>query len=301
MTHPHVLTLDTLYLEKPGIIAVYAIPHRDGIVLIDCGPGSTLPAILLALDGLGFKPQNVTDVLLTHIHLDHAGAAGWWSEQGARIHVHPVGAPHLLNPEKLLASAQRIYGDDMDRLWGAFLPVPPALLIQHQDNDMIEIGEHTFAVLNTPGHAEHHFAYVWNDVCFSGDVGGVRVGGINHVRPPTPPPEFNLEKWRAGIQRLRETSFQYIAPTHFGIHADKDAHLDMLERNLDAIDKWLAHEMQYAPTQEIFRADFGVLLDDLARADGYAPEQVEAFGDAAGSDMSADGVYRYWKKHRAPA
>lgn len=298
--HPPVLTLDARYLEMPGIIAVYLVPHTGGLALIDCGPGSTLPALILALDGLGYSPKDVTDVLLTHIHLDHAGAAGWWAEQGVRIHVHPVGAPHLLNPEKLLASAQRIYGADMDRLWGAFLPVPRELLLEHQDNDVISVGGQEFLALNTPGHAEHHFAYVWDDVCFSGDVGGVRVGGLNHVRPPTPPPELHFERWRASLARLREINFKYIAPTQFGIYDDKDAHLDTLARNLDAMQAWLETEMQSAPTQENFRAEFARLLAALARADGYTPGQVTAFESAAGSDMSADGVYRYWKKHRAP-
>lgn len=298
--HSHGLTLDARYQDKPGIIAVYLVPHADGVALVDCGPGSTLPALVLALDRLGYLPQQVTDVLLTHIHLDHAGAAGWWAEQGAHIHVHPVGAPHLLNPEKLLASAQRIYGDDMDRLWGAFLPVPRAQLLEQHDNDVISVGGQEFLALNTPGHAEHHLAYVWNDVCFSGDVGGVRVGGIKHVRPPTPPPELHFEKWRASLARLRAVDFKYIAPTHFGMYDDKDAHLDTLERNLDAMQSWLDIEMQTAPSPEAFRNDFAALLDALARADGYSHTQVASYGDAAGSDMSADGVYRYWKKYHTP-
>lgn len=297
--HPSVLTLDARFQDMPGIIAVYLVPHAEGIALIDCGPGSTLPALVSALDGLGYSPQHVTDVLLTHIHLDHAGAAGWWAEQGARIHVHPVGAPHLLNPEKLLASAQRIYGAEMDRLWGAFLPVPRELLLEHQDTDVISLGGQEFLALNTPGHAEHHIAYVWNTVCFSGDVGGVRVGGLKHVRPPTPPPELHFEKWRASLARLRETNFKHIAPTHFGIYDDREAHLDMLARNLDAMQAWLETEMQSAPTTETFRADFATFLETLARADGYTPGQVRVFESAAGTDMSADGVYRYWKKHRA--
>jgi glyoxylase-like metal-dependent hydrolase (beta-lactamase superfamily II) len=238
-------------------------------------------------------------VLLTHIHLDHAGAAGWWAQQGARIHVHPVGAPHLLNPEKLLASAQRIYGGDMERLWGAFLPVPPAQLIEHSDNDTIEVGGHSLTALNTPGHAEHHFAYLLQDICFSGDVGGVRVGGLGHVRPPTPPPEIHFEKWRASIARLRAAKPSRIAPTHFGVYADVPWHLDALERGLDAIENWTAQEMAGAPTPELFRAHYAALLAQLARADGYDAAQAAAYGDAAGSDMSADGVYRYWKKFRA--
>src|SRR5262245_44423163 len=133
-------TIDTVHDGHEGIIAVYLIPHANGALLVDCGPGSALPVVLQGLRAHGVEPSDVTDVLLTHIHLDHAGSAGWWSQQGARVHVHPVGAPHLLNPEKLLASAQRIYGDDMGRLWGDFLAVPRERLIEHADNDVIEIG-----------------------------------------------------------------------------------------------------------------------------------------------------------------
>lgn len=299
MKHSPVFTLDALYQNKPGIIAIYVVPHNDGIAMIDCGPGATLPEILRALAAYGLTPQHVTDVLLTHIHLDHAGAAGWWALQGARIHVHPVGAPHLLNPEKLLASAQRIYGAEMDTLWGAFLPVPSDLIFQHQDNDLLSIGGQEFRALNTPGHAEHHFAYLWHDICFSGDVGGVRVNNLKHVRPPTPPPELNFEKWRASIQRLRQENFQFIAPTHFGIYDDPRAQLDTLTRNLDAMETWLQTEMQNAPPQEKFRADFARLLETLAARDGASHSETLSYGDAAGSDMSADGVYRHWKKFHA--
>ncbi|MBI4674716.1 MAG: MBL fold metallo-hydrolase [Chloroflexi bacterium] len=297
--YPTVQTLDVHFDNKPGIIGVYCIEHRDGIVLVDCGPGSTLPVLLDALRAHDLTAQDVTDVLLTHIHLDHAGAAGWWAQQGARIHVHPVGAPHLLNPEKLLASAQRIYGADMQRLWGSFLPVPADKLIEHHDDDAIEIGGRTFVALDTPGHAEHHFAYLFEDVCFSGDVGGVRVGGLTHVRPPTPPPEIHFEKWRASIARLRQAAFQIIAPTHFGLHADKTRHLDALASNLGAIENWMVQEMRDPPTPEVFRAHFAALMAELARADGYSLSEVSVYGDAAGTDMSADGVYRYWKKFRA--
>lgn len=296
--HPIVQTLDVHFDGKPGIIAVYLIQYAGGAILIDCGPGSTVPTLLELLREKNIAPENVTDVLLTHIHLDHAGAAGWWAQQGARVHVHPIGAPHLLNPEKLLASAQRIYGADMDRLWGSFLPVPEEKLIRHQDNDVVTIGERKFTLLDTPGHADHHFAYVFEDVCFSGDVGGVRVHGLTHVRPPTPPPEIHFDKWRRSIARLRHTACQSIAPTHFGIYSDKTRHLGALEHNLSVIENWTAQAMHNTPSQERFRADFSELMRELAMQDGYRLQDVRSYADAAGTDMSADGVYRYWKKFR---
>src|SRR5512143_2025441 len=173
-TRQGVQTLDLNFLELAGTIAVYLIPHPHGAVLVESGPGSTLHNLKAGLESHGLKPSDISDVLLTHIHLDHAGSAGWWARQGARIHVHPVGAPHLLDPEKLLASAQRIYGDQMDRLWGEFLPVPDDRLVIIQDGDEVEIDGLCFKALDTPGHANHHYAYLFGDVCFTGDIGGIR-------------------------------------------------------------------------------------------------------------------------------
>lgn len=298
---PPVETIDVRHDGRAGIVAVYVIRHARGALLIDCGPGSTLPTLLFALRAVGLEPHNVTDVLLTHIHLDHAGAAGWWAQQGAQIHVHPVGAPHLLNPDKLLTSARRIYGGEMERLWGDFLPVPAGQLIQHHDNETFAVGGQSFFALDTPGHAEHHFAYLFEDVCFSGDAGGVRVNGLAHVRAPTPPPEIHFEKWHVSIARLRRLKFKWLAPTHFGMYGDVEWHLDRLERALDEMDAWLKQAMADAPPVELFRTRFAAFLDEQARADGYDSGQAAAYGEAAGSNMSADGVYRYWNKYRASA
>lgn len=306
MKHPKIETIDVHHQNKAGIIAVYVIRHADGALLIDCGPGSTLSALTQGLRALDLDARDITDVLLTHIHLDHAGAAGWWAltksdgmRHGARIHVHPVGAPHLLNPEKLLASAQRIYGADMERLWGDFLAVPETQLIQHHDNDVIEIGGLALRALETPGHAEHHFAYILDDICFSGDVGGVRVNRGTHIRPPTPPPEIHLGKWRASVERLRQEKLQIIAPTHFGMYEDAAWHLEKMARTLDAIEAWTARAMTAAPTQKEFRQSYRAFLNELARADGAAAKELLQYDDAAGGDALADGVYRYWQKDRA--
>lgn len=301
MEHPTATVLDVVFENTPGIIGVYLVRHSGGAVIVDCGPGSTIPGLQAALAQQGLAVKDISDLLLTHIHLDHAGAAGWLAQQGARIHVHPVGAPHLLNPDKLLSSAKRIYGDDMERLWGSFLPVPPEQLIQHKDGDVIEIGGRRFTALDTPGHAEHHFAYLFEDVCFTGDIGGVRLGGVKHVRLPTPPPEVHFGKWRASLARLRQADFRIIAPGHFGMHADRDWHLDAVERAIDAIEAWTAREMASDPSPETFREHFAAHQRQLVRADGFDDATFDHYQIAAGAGMSADGVYRYWKKVRAPS
>ena len=196
ITKHNIHTIDLNFLGISKAIASYLIPHDQGIVLIESGPGSTLPGLEKGLAENGFTFADITDVLLTHIHLDHAGAAGWLADQGARIHVHEVGSPHMLNPERLLASAARIYGDMMDHLWGEFLAVPEDKLNILVDGDQIEIEGLVFKAIDTPGHAYHHMAYIFEDICFSGDVGGIRLPGPPFLRLPTPPPEFHIESWR---------------------------------------------------------------------------------------------------------
>src|SRR5512138_855367 len=210
MAKTGVLTLDLNFQGRPYAIASYLIRSGDGVVLIESGPGSTLAALQAALAKEGLSPRDITHVLLTHIHLDHAGAAGWWAQQGAKIYVHPVGAPHMIHPEKLLASAARIYGDRMQTLWGDFLPVPENQLIIANDRETIEIGDLRFTPINTPGHAEHHYAYLFEDICFSGDVGGVRIPGYQYLRVPMPPPELNIERWHESIARLQKEKFKII-------------------------------------------------------------------------------------------
>jgi glyoxylase-like metal-dependent hydrolase (beta-lactamase superfamily II) len=301
MTVSSVRTIDLNFQGLAGSIAVYLIPHKDGIVLVESGPGSTKDALKAGLAKCGFQLKDITDVLLTHIHLDHAGAAGWLSRQGARIHVHPVGAPHLLDPEKLLSSAGRIYGDLMDSLWGEFLAVLPDKLSVPKDGQAVEINGLSFLPVDTPGHAFHHYAYIFEDICFSGDIGGIRLGGLPHIRIPMPPPEFHLEKWRESLDRLRKMKFSRIAPTHFGIYEDAEWHLDTLDRAIDDAEQWIEKIMPSNPSLDELRKAFMEWTEQLSREQGLDSMQVSIHEAANPSFMSADGIYRYWFKIRLPA
>ncbi|MFM8424413.1 MAG: MBL fold metallo-hydrolase, partial [Chloroflexota bacterium] len=263
------------------------------------GPGSSLPALEAGLAKEGLSPQNVTHVLLTHIHLDHAGAAGWLSRQGAEIYVHPIGAPHLLNPEKLIASATRIYGDRMDTLWGEFLPVAQNQLKIPNDAEEIVIGNLRFLPVNTPGHAEHHYSYAFEDVCFSGDVGGVRIPGFQYLRAPMPPPELHFGRWRESLARLRGMGFAHIAPTHFGIFDDVQWHLNTLDETLAAMEKWLETVMERDPSIEQLREEFTVWMEEESKAKNLSEDVVRAYSLSNPVAMSADGLMRYWKKVRS--
>jgi glyoxylase-like metal-dependent hydrolase (beta-lactamase superfamily II) len=298
MAQTRVITLDLKFQGRPHAIASYLFRSGDAVVLIESGPGSTLPGLEEGLAAEGLLPRDVTHVLLTHIHLDHAGAAGWLARQGAQIYVHRVGAPHMLNPEKLLASATRIYGDRMDSLWGEFLPVPEDKLIVANDMDEIEIGSLRFLPIDTPGHAEHHYAYIFEDICFSGDVGGVRIPGYQYLRIPMVPPELSLERWHASIKRLRQEKFSYIAPTHFGFYDDPEWHLREVDKGLDDAERWLEQTMSEDPSIpiEAMRESFTEWMVEQATEMGLSEDVVNAFTVANPPGMSADGLLRYWKK-----
>jgi glyoxylase-like metal-dependent hydrolase (beta-lactamase superfamily II) len=298
MADTDIVTLDLNFQNSPHAIACYLIKHSTGAILVECGPGSTLEELQAGLKRLGFEPSDVTHVLLTHIHLDHAGAAGWLARQGAQIFVHPVGAPHLARPERLLASARRIYGDRMDELWGEFLAVPESHITVAQDAQEIEVGGRRFVPIDTPGHAEHHFAYLFEKTCFTGDVGGVRVLPHRYLRVPMPPPELNLEKWRRSLTRLRKEAFDRIAPTHFGIHPDPEWQLRAVERGLDETERWMEHAMQAQPRIEDLRTAFEKWMDVQGREEHLSEHALEAYALANPPAMSADGLLRYWTKVR---
>jgi glyoxylase-like metal-dependent hydrolase (beta-lactamase superfamily II) len=300
MAQTSVVTLVLNFQGRPQAIASYLIRSGDAIVLVESGPGSTIAGLEAGLTSEGLTPRDVTHLLLTHIHLDHAGAAGWLARQGAEVFVHPVGAPHLLNPERLIASATRIYGDRMETLWGEFLPVSEDKLHVVRDSQEIVIGHLKFIPINTPGHAEHHYAYIFEDICFSGDVGGVRIPGFQYLRIPMVPPELHLERWHESINRLRMQKFTHIAPTHFGIYDDPAWHLREVEKGLYDAERWIEKMMAEDPNPPIdaLRESFTTWMVEQGAAFGLSEDVVKAFGLANPPGMSADGLLRYWKKVR---
>jgi len=297
-------TLDLNFLGIPHVIGSYLIKHSTGAVIIESGPGSTIEGLRVGLDAHDLTVDDITDVLLTHIHLDHAGAAGWLARnanrgQGATIYVHPNGAPHLLNPEKLLNSATRIYGEMMDTLWGEFLAVPEDRLIVLRDQQEVIIDDLHFCALDTPGHADHHFAYLFEDFCFTGDVGGIRLPGPPHLRVPMPPPEFHLEKWRASVSKLQETGCRRVAPTHFGIYDDVEHHWEMLKRGLDEVEEFMQAVLPTDPLIEVINDRFTEWTADRSKQQGLAEDEFAPYEAANPSWMSATGMQRYWRKYRA--
>ncbi|HEV2108962.1 MAG TPA: MBL fold metallo-hydrolase, partial [Thermomicrobiales bacterium] len=228
--------IDLNFQGLPGVIAAYLLAGGGELALIETGPSSTLPALIEGIATAGFASADLTTVLVTHIHLDHSGAAGLLARQAprARIYVHPVGAPHLVDPSRLLASATRIYGDRMDELWGEVAPLPAERVIALDDGEPLSVAGRVLSAVFTPGHASHHVAY-WDAgsaIAFTGDVAGVRLPGSDYVCPPTPPPDLDPDAWAISIERLRGLAARRLCLTHFGAFEDVDTHLERLDQNL---------------------------------------------------------------------
>ncbi len=300
MEDPVVYTVDLNFLGRKGTIGAYLVPHSQGAILVETGPRSTVQDLITGIKQHHYDIGDITDVFLTHIHLDHAGASGWMAQQGCQIHVHENGAPHLINPEKLLASAGRLYGDMMGSLWGEFTPVPESKITIMRDNEVVRIGDLSIRALNVPGHANHHLAYIIGDACFSGDIGGIRLNSQHYLSLPLPPPDLNLEEWHTSIHHIQEFGPGRIIPTHFGIYSDADWHLRAVLDALDEVQAWVEEKMPLNLAIEQLRQEFIEFEQERAVKYGVEKSIVEGQQIANPSFMSADGIYRYWKKFRQP-
>jgi glyoxylase-like metal-dependent hydrolase (beta-lactamase superfamily II) len=292
-----IYVLDTEHLGRPGIIAAIALETREGIALFDTGPESTFATISAAMRHAGFSPDDVRHVFLSHIHLDHAGAAWSFAESGATIHVHPRGAKHLLDPSRLMESATRIFGDEMDRLWGKMRPIPEDKVRVTEDNGVIRVGQFEVRTMATPGHASHHNAYHWDDNLFGGDVAGVRLDGGPPV-PPFVPPELQIESWLESIARLRRLGATDLYLPHFGlIENDLAEHFDALEERVRRWAEWFRDELRKGRTEEELVPLFARYeARDIIEA-GASPERVADYELADPSFMAVTASIRYWQKH----
>ena len=294
--------VDLHFLGLPRIIATAVLRYDGGVTLIDPGPSSTLPRLEAALADAGVEMPEVRQLLLTHIHLDHAGAAGTLVRAHPRIevYVHERGAPHMIDPSKLLSSASRLYGADMDRLWGEFLPVPADRVHVLRGGERITAGGHELEVAYTPGHAWHHVSYFdrGTGVAFVGDTAGIRRGDHPYVMPPTPPPDLDVPAWRASAERILAWKPRTLFLTHFGPFGGADAHFHELLERLDdwtrIAERLLADPLLDDATREQQFVD--EVMEDLAARMG--PEQAQQYHRAGRIDYSWQGLARYLRKSR---
>lgn len=228
-------TVDLHFQDTPGLIASHLLESGDALALIETGPGSCHSALVEGLRKIGASPRDIHHVFLTHIHLDHAGGAGWWAQQGAQVYVHGKGAAHVVDPSRLIDSATRIYGDRMEALWGPIVPAPAERVTILRDGEKVRIGEVEIEAWDTPGHARHHLVYVVEGVCFTGDVAGVRLQGSDYLSVAAAPPQFEVEPYLASVDRLLAANFRRLYLAHFGEVSDPASHLRRYRQRIEEV------------------------------------------------------------------
>ena len=274
-----------LHHQAPGIVASYLLETEDGPALFDCGPTTTIPHLKAGLAERGLDLTDVRHLLLSHIHLDHAGAAGVLVRQNPwlQVHVSEVGAPHLLDPSRLDASARRLYGDAFDELWGELAPIPAENV--HVVGDRV-LGLDCFP---TPGHAWHHVSYLdANGTLYAGDAAGVRLAEGRFVMPPCPPPELDLEAWERTIEEIERRAPVRLALIHFGVFDDVEENLSSLRETLRRWGKRVEDGMD----EEAFVA---AARYDVSQTD---PELVDEYQRAGPYWHHFRGIERYWRQRR---
>jgi glyoxylase-like metal-dependent hydrolase (beta-lactamase superfamily II) len=273
--------LDLHHQGAERVIGAYLVETDDGLAVFDCGPSSCVEELKARLREHGLELEGVRHLLLSHIHLDHAGAAGVLVREhpALQVHVSEIGAPHLADPSRLEASARRLYGEAFDELWGELAPVPEANLRVVGDEVL------GLACFPTPGHASHHVCYLGADgTLYAGDASGVRIQPHRAVLPPTPPPEFDLDTWLRTLDEIERRRPARLALVHFGVADDVERHLAELRTRLV---RWVE---QAGVTEEEFTQS---VSSDVESG-------LEEYERAMPFWQSYAGLERYWEKHRAP-
>ena len=296
-------TIDLGFMGTEGIIASFLLMGEESAAIIETGPATCIENLMRGLDEHGVTPEDVEKVFVTHIHLDHSGASGHLAQSlpNAIFHVHEVGYPHLVDPSKLLKSATRIYGEEnMGELFGEVRPVPEERLVVLEDGEEVEAAGGSLRAYYTPGHAYHHLAYLEprSGTLFTGDVAGVRLPGQSYVKPPTPPPEVDIQAWKGSIETMRKLEPKVLCPTHFGSYEDVERHLGELEQRLEDWLLLVEERMDEERTEEDIAEELETRGDEEMLREGAGPEDSERYELAANYEMLVAGLVRYVTQQR---
>ena len=294
-----VYLIDALHLGSPNVICIALVESGPNeLVIVDSGPESDFDFVVEGIRKLGFQPEHVRHLLASHIHLDHTGGAWRWAEEfGTKIYVHPKGAPHLVDPSRLVASATRIYGDKMDRLWGTVGAIPEDRVIAVDDGAVLRFGSRQFRVLYTPGHAQHHNSY-WletEQTLFAGDVAGVLIHHGPPI-PPFPPPDIHLESWKESLDKIRALKPISLHVTHFGRVDDPLRSLDALEKRLFGWADWMKQRLLEGKSETEIIPEFQKFIESELLSDGAKQGDLSTYEHADPASMSVSGLIRYWRK-----
>lgn len=290
--------IDLKFLGRSNVIAAVVVRGPAGAAIIDPGPTSCLATLELGLQSQGLRWDDIRHILLTHIHLDHAGAAGTIVRAHPHINVfvHQRGAAHMIDPSRLLDSATRLYGDQMDRLWGEFAPVPRSHVVTLAGGEQVEAGGRVFDVAYTPGHASHHVSFFdpSSGVAFVGDVAGV-CALEGYVLPPTPPPDVDIEAWHQSVDRILAWSPATLFLTHFGPVRRVRPHLAELLDHLQIMAAAVRTSLDEEGTDEEKSERFADWQRQEMRRE-MTDAQVDAYVVASGFKYLWYGLERYWRK-----
>ena len=296
---PGISYVDLNFRNRPGIIATGVLIDPAGVAVVDPGPTSCLEVLTRALAAEGVAIADVRCVLLTHIHLDHAGMTGTLVQQNPKIevYVHARGAPHLTDPSKLLESAGRLYGSQMGTLWGAVLPVPADRVRVLSGGERLTVGSRVFDVEYTPGHASHHVSYFdrAEGLAWVGDTAGVRLGPSQSVMPPTPPPDIDLDLWDESLGRIRAWQPRQLFLTHFGAFDGVREHLDDLGIALREVAEMVRRSLEVGGGED---EQFGAFRQDIGHyiRRHMSEHDAIAYETAAPLRFNWQGLARYWRK-----
>ncbi len=290
-------TLDLHFQDTPGLIAAYLIECGGELALIETGPGSTLPTLRRAIAALGFDEKAVRHVFITHIHLDHAGAAGWWAQQGAQVYCHANAERHLIHPEKLMASARLVYGSAMERLWGDMLPAPSERVTVLADGESVRVGQVDIVAWDTPGHARHHHAYIVEGQCFTGDVAGMRLDQSAYLSVTAAPPQFDPVAYVASVDRLIAAGFQRLYLTHFGEIQDVLDHLGRYRQRIIEVHESVRGWVTAGCDLEEIKARYAEQESRFARQAGLSESAWQTHEQTNSTAMCAEGVRLYVEKN----
>jgi glyoxylase-like metal-dependent hydrolase (beta-lactamase superfamily II) len=294
--------LDTLWLDRPHSIAAALLSSDGHHALIDPGPGSTLATLRQRLQQHGLAITDLSAILLTHIHLDHAGATGALVRENPRlpVYVHSRGAKHMQDPSKLIDSATRLWGAELPRLFGETVPVPADNLRVLEGGETLQLGNRKLAVEYTPGHASHHVSYFdeQEGTAFVGDTAGIRIQGSSYILPATPPPDINLELWDKSFAIVMARRPARLLLTHYGYSEDPAAHFAEYRERLHRWAELAAHALRHgvndaAASQEFVAATLAELAASLP--DG----EVEHYNQTGSVDLSFLGLAHYLRKRAA--
>lgn len=288
------------FQNEEEIIGSYLLAGDGELALIDPGPGSTLEGLLEGIHEAGFDPQDLTHVLLTHVHLDHAGVVGSLARRisQVRVLVHKLGEPHLRDTSKLVASAQRIYGERMQSLWGEIEAVPGQQLKTLEGNDILNVAGRRLEVHYTPGHAVHHVIFfdAHSGELFAGDVAGVRLQGIDFVRPPTPPPDLDLEDWSASLDLVKRLRPDVLYIGHYGAVRNIISHIASLRERLYGWGDFVLGAMNEGKNEEEIIARLIKQANPELERVSRTFHDVVRYDIATNYPMTVQGYMRYWRK-----